>query len=188
MGCYPLSEKIGSGKLDRTAHAGLVIPRQIFGFSRQGCLLFRRNDRLDAERSDLKMLSDQFLAQTSGKKPINDSPAAKDQSIALAARLTALQDAMARNRLDNAEIAERLKETQAQMAQDNASVVEQLKALTQMVRDNASAAKKLEGSHEHMASAFAKDSDQSLRPQTPLPQPSATPAIPKRRNVMRNWF
>jgi hypothetical protein len=32
VGCYPLSEKIGSGKLDRTAHAGLVIPRQILGF------------------------------------------------------------------------------------------------------------------------------------------------------------
>jgi septal ring factor EnvC (AmiA/AmiB activator) len=146
------------------------------------------NDRLAAERSDLKMLSDQFLTQTSGKKAINNSPAAEDQIVALAARLTTLQNAVTRILRDNAEIAERLKETQAQMAQDNASVAEQLKALTQMARDNASAAEQLEGTHEHMAGVFAK-ADEGLRPQAPLPQPSGTPAIPKRRKiVMRNWF
>jgi hypothetical protein len=147
------------------------------------------NDRLADERRDLKMLSDQFLAQTSGKKTINDGLATEDQFTVLAARLSALQNAMTRILRDNAELAERLKETQAQMAQDNASVAEQLKALTPMARYNASAAKKLEQSREHMAGVFAKDSEESLGPQTPLPQPSATPAIPKRRqNVMRNWF
>ena len=44
------------------------------------------NNRLDAERRDLKTLSDQFLAQTGGKRAINDSPAAEE----LAPRLTAL--------------------------------------------------------------------------------------------------
>jgi hypothetical protein len=40
-----------------------------------------------------------------------------------------------------------------------------------------------------MAGVLAKDSEESLRPQTPLPQPNPTPAIPQRReNVMRNWF
>jgi hypothetical protein len=91
------------------------------------------NDRLAAERRDLKMPSDQVLAQTSGKKTINDSLAAEDQFTVLAARLSALQNAMTRILRDNAELAERLKVTQAQMAQDNASVAEQLKALTQMM-------------------------------------------------------
>ena len=140
------------------------------------------NDSLAAERRDLKTLSDQFLAQTRGKRAINDSPAAEE----LAPRLTALQNATTRILRDNAEIAERLKETQAQMAQDNASVAEQLKALTQMARDNA---EKRGGSREHVAGAFAKDSDESLRPQTPLTRQSTTSAIQKRRkNVMRNWF
>ena len=140
------------------------------------------NNRLDAERRDLKTLSDQFLAQSRGKRAINDSPAAEE----LAPRLTALQNATTRILRDNAEIAERLKETQAQMAQDNASVAEQLKALTQMARDNA---EKRGGSREHVAGAFAKDSDESLRPQTPLTRQSTTSAIQKRRkNVMRNWF
>jgi hypothetical protein len=115
---------------------------------------------------------------TSGTKTINDSDAAEDQ---LAARLSALQR-------ENAEFAERLKETQAHMAQDNASVAEQLKAPTH--RDNASgAAEKLQGSRENMAGALAQDSGEILRPQTPLPQPNPWPAIPKRRqDVMRNWF
>jgi len=139
-------------------------------------------NRLDAARRDLKTLPDQFLAQSRGKRAINDSPAAEE----LAPRLTALQNATTRILRDNAEIAERLKETQAQMAQDNASVAEQLKALTQMARDNA---EKRGGSREHVAGAFAKDSDESLRPQTPLPRQSTTSAIQKRRkNVMRNWF
>jgi hypothetical protein len=51
----------------------------------------------------------------------------------------ALQNAVTRILRDNAELAERLKETQAQMAQDNAAVVEQLKALTEAARGNASA-------------------------------------------------
>ena len=72
------------------------------------------------------------------------------------------------------------------MAQDNASVAEQLKALTQMARDHA---EKRGGSRDHVAGVFAKDSDESLRPETPLPRQSTTSAIPKRRkNVMRNWF
>ena len=55
--------------------------------------------------------------------------------------------------------------------------------------DNASAAEKLRESREHMAAALAQDSKESLRPQTHLPQPNPTPAIPKRRkDVMRNWF
>jgi hypothetical protein len=106
------------------------------------------NDKLAAERRDLKMLSDQFSAQTSGKKAINDGPAAEDQIVALAARLTALQNAMTRILRDNAELAERLKETQAQMAQDNASVAEQLKALMQVARGNASAAESWEKKRE----------------------------------------
>jgi hypothetical protein len=76
------------------------------------------NDRLAAERLDLKMLSDR-LAQTRGKKAINDSHAAEDQFIALEARLSALQSAMARILGDNTELAERLKAIQAQMALGN---------------------------------------------------------------------
>jgi len=73
-----------------------------------------------------------------------------------------------------------------QLAHDNASLVEQLKAPTQMARDNPSAAEKLE---ENRASVFAKDSEESRRPQTPFARPSPKPAIPKRRQiVMRNWF
>ena len=71
------------------------------------------NDSLAAERRDLKMLSDQFLA--------------------LAARQSTLQDDATRILRNNAELAERLKATETQMAQDNASVAEQLKALTQMM-------------------------------------------------------
>jgi len=112
---------------------------------------------------------------TSGTKTINDSDAAEDQ---LAAHLSALQR-------ENAELAERLKETRAQMAQDNASVAEQLKAPTH--RDNASPPPR--SLRRAMAGVLAKDSEGSLRPQTPLPQPNPTPAIPERRqNVMRNWF
>ena len=123
------------------------------------------NDRLEAERLDLKMLSDQFLAQTSGKKAINDTHAVEDKFIALEARLSALQNATARILRDNAELAERLKLIQAQMAQPPRSL------------------------RRAMASVLAKDSEESLRPQTPLPQPNPTPAIPKRRqDVMRNWF
>jgi hypothetical protein len=74
---------------------------------------------------------------------------------------------------------------EGQLAHDNASVAEQLKDLTH--RD--SAAEKLEENREHTASVFAKDSEESLRPETPFAQPSPTPAIPKRRRiVMRNWF
>jgi hypothetical protein len=51
--------------------------------------------------------------------------------LALEARLTKLQNVMTPILRDNAEIGQRLKETQAQMAQDNASVAEQLEALTQ---------------------------------------------------------
>ena len=76
------------------------------------------NDRLAAERLDLKMLSDR-LAQTRGTKAINDSHAAEDQFIALEARLSALQSAMARILGDNTELAERLKAIQAQMALGN---------------------------------------------------------------------
>jgi hypothetical protein len=138
------------------------------------------NDKLAAERRDLKMLSDQILTQTSGKKPINDSPAAEDQFAALAGRLTALQNAMTRILRDNAELAERLKETQAQMAQDNASVAEQLKALTPMARGNASAAAaKLEETPQRMADVSAKDTEESLRFRTP----GSTPAIAKRRKT-----
>jgi septal ring factor EnvC (AmiA/AmiB activator) len=148
------------------------------------------NDRLDAERRDL---SDQFSSQTSGKNAINDSLAAErddlkrltDQFKELAARLTALQDAMTRIPRDNAEIAERLKETQAQMAQDNGSVAEQLNALTQMVRDNASAAEQLEENHEQTTVALAKDTEESLRSPIPLPRPHPTAAVPKRRKHMR---
>jgi hypothetical protein len=123
------------------------------------------NDRLEAERLDLKMLSDQFLAQTSGKKAINDTHAVEDKFIALEARLSALQNATARILRDSAELAERLKLIQAQMAQPPRSL------------------------RRAMASVLAKDSEESLRPQTPLPQPNPTPAIPKRRqDVMRNWF
>jgi len=76
-----------------------------------------------------------------------------------------------------------------QLAHDNASVAEQLKALTQMARDNASAAEKLEENREHTASVFAKNSEESLRSQTPFARRSPKPAIPKRRQiVMRNWF
>jgi hypothetical protein len=122
------------------------------------------NDRLAAERLDLKMLSDEFLAQTSRKKAINDSHAAEDQFIALEARLSALQSAMARILGDNAELAERLKLIQARVAQPPRSL------------------------RRAMASFLAKDSEESLRPQTLL-QPNPTPAIPKpRQNVMRNWF
>jgi hypothetical protein len=74
-----------------------------------------------------------------------------------------------------------------QLAHDNASAAEQLKDLTH--RDNASAGEKLEENREHTTSVFAKDSEESLRPQTPFAQPSPKPAIPKRRQiVMRNWF
>ena len=73
------------------------------------------------------------------------------------------------------------------LVQDNASVAEQLEALTH--HDDAIAAEKLEGSHEHVAGVLAQGSEESLRPQTPLPQPPPTPSIPKRRqDVMRNWF
>ena len=66
------------------------------------------NDSLEAERRDLKMRSDQFLA--------------------LASRLSALQEDTTLILRNNAELAERLKATQTQMAQDNALVAEQLKA------------------------------------------------------------
>jgi septal ring factor EnvC (AmiA/AmiB activator) len=148
--------------------------------------------KYDADSNDRKGLRDIQAAQqqtTSGKKTVNDSLATEDQFSVLAARLSELQNAMTQILRDNAELAKRLKETQAQMAQYSASVAEQLKALTPIAHHNASAAEKLEQSREHMADVFAKDSEESLRPQTPLSQPSATPAIPKRRqNVMRNWF
>ena len=112
---------------------------------------------------------------TNGTKTINDSRAAEDQ---LAARLSAPQR-------ENAELAERLKETPPQMAQDNASVAEQLKAPTH--RDNAIAPPR--SLRRAMAGVLPKDSEESLRPQTPLPQPNPPPAIPKRKqDVMRNWF
>jgi hypothetical protein len=76
------------------------------------------NDRLAADRLDLKMLSDR-LAQTRGTKAINDSRTAEDQFVALEARLSALQSGMARILRDNAELSEQLKMTQAQMALGN---------------------------------------------------------------------
>ena len=121
------------------------------------------NDSLAAERRDLKILSDQFLA--------------------LAARQSTLQDDATRILRNNAELAERLKATETQMAQDNASVAEQLEALTQMARDNASAVEQLKESHEQMAGLLAKVSEESLRPQTPLPPPHPTPGMPKRKPV-----
>jgi hypothetical protein len=122
---------------------------------------------------------------TSGTNAINDSNATEDQFVALAARLSALESAMTRILRDNAELAERLKVSQAQMAQDNASVAEQLMALTH--RDNASAPPR--SLRRAMAGVVARDSEETLRPQSPLPQPNPTPAIPKRRqDVMRNWF
>jgi septal ring factor EnvC (AmiA/AmiB activator) len=66
------------------------------------------SDSLEAERRDLKMLSDQFLA--------------------LASRLSAVQENTTLILRNNAELAERLKTTQTQIAQDNALVAEQLKA------------------------------------------------------------
>jgi hypothetical protein len=45
-----------------------------------------------------------------------------EQFLTLEARLTKLQSVMTPILRDNAEIGQRLKETQAQMAQDNASV------------------------------------------------------------------
>jgi len=140
--------------------------------------------------------------------------AAESQFIVLSARLSTLHDAMTRILRDNAALVEQLKVTQTritQMAQDNAALAEQLRAtqtritqmaqdkavvteqlkvvLTQMALNNAGAAEKLEESHEHMARALAKDSEESLRPQAPLPRPIPAPAIPQRRQiVMRNWF
>ena len=119
--------------------------------------------------------------------------AAESQFIVLSARLSTLHDAMTRILRDNAALVEQLKATQTritQMAQDKAVVTEQLKVvLTQMALNNAGAAEKLEESHEHMARALAKDSEESLRPQAPLPRPIPAPAIPQRRQiVMRNWF
>src|SRR5271169_7118023 len=137
-------------------------------------------DNIDPEgRATLQFIRAGQQQTTSGIKAINDSLAAErgdlkrlsDQFIALAARLSTLQDAMTRIVRDNAELAERLKVTQAQMAQDNASVAEQLDALTQMARDNASAAEQLKESHEQMAGVRARVSEESLRPQTPLLQP-----------------
>ena len=104
-----------------------------------------------------------------------------DQFLPLAARLTTLQDDATRILRNNAELAERLKATETQMAQDNASVAEQLEALTQMARDNASAVEQLKESHEQMAGLLAKVSEESLRPQTPLPPSRPTP--PKRKPV-----
>ena len=52
------------------------------------------------------------------------------------------------------------------MAQDNASVAEQLKALTQMARDNASAVEQLKESHEQMAGLLAKVSEEPAAPDT----------------------
>jgi hypothetical protein len=83
------------------------------------------NDRPAAEK---------LLAQTRGTKAINVSLAAEDQFIALSARLSTLQDAMTRIQRD---LAEQLRATQTQMAQDNALVAEQLKALTQMMAGRA---------------------------------------------------
>jgi len=74
--------------------------------------------------------AEKFLAQTRGTKAINNSLAAEDQFIALSARLSTLQDAMTRILRD---LAEQLRATQTQMAQDNALVAEQLTALTQIV-------------------------------------------------------
>jgi septal ring factor EnvC (AmiA/AmiB activator) len=118
------------------------------------------NDSLAAERRDLKMLSDQLAV--------------------LATRLDTLQGGSPEILRNNAELAERLKATQAQMAEGNASVAEQLKALTQMVRDNGSAAEQLKASQEQIADAIAKVSEESVRPPIPLPM-SRPVAIPKRR-------
>ena len=113
-------------------------------------------------------VAEKFLAQTRGTKAINDGLAAEDQFIALSARLSTLQDAMTRILRGNAELAEQLRATQTQMAQNNALVAKQLKTLTQKARG---------------ADALAMDSEESLRLRPP------TPAIPERRqNVMRNWF
>jgi flagellar biosynthesis component FlhA len=135
------------------------------------------NDRPAAEK---------FLAQTRGTKAVKDSLAAEDLFMALSARLSALQDAVTRMQRDKAELAEQVRAIQKQMAQDNALVGEQLKALTQMA---VGPTEQLEESHENAAAVLAMGSEESLRPQTPLPQPRQTPAIPKRRQiVMRNWF
>ena len=135
------------------------------------------NDRAAAEKS---------LAQTRGTKAIKNSPAAEDLFLALSTRLSALRDAMTRIQRDNAELAEQLSAIRTQMAQDNALVAEQLKTLTQMARGPT---EPLEEGHGHMAGVLAMGSEESLRPQAPLPQSRQTPAIPKHRQiVMRNWF
>ena len=151
---------------------------------------------------------------TSRTEATNDGPAAESQFIVPSARLSTLQDAMTRILRDNAALVEQLKATQTritQMARDNAALAEQLSAtqtqitqmaqdkavvteqlkvvVTQMALNNASAAEKLEEGHEHIAGAFAKDSEESPRPQATLPRPIPAPAIPQRRQiVMRNWF
>jgi septal ring factor EnvC (AmiA/AmiB activator) len=121
------------------------------------------SDSLTAERDSLKMLSDQISALT--------------------ARLSALQYAATRILSENAELAEQLKVTQVQIAQDNALVAEQLKTLMQMARDNTSTVEQLKESHEQMVGIFAKVSEGSRRSHTPLPQPRSTTALPKQKPV-----
>ena len=126
------------------------------------------NDSLAVERAELKKLS--------------------DQSTALAARVSTLQDAMTRIQRDNAELTEQLKVMQTQMAQETASVTEQIAALTQLARDTANSAAQLNDSREQTGSILARVSDESLQSQAPLlqpplPQRRPTLAVPKRKPI-----
>lgn len=119
------------------------------------------NDGLAIQRRDLKVLFDQLSALT--------------------ARLSVLQEDTTLILRDSAALAERLKATQTQMAQDNALAAEQFKALTQMVRDNASATAQLRESHEQVDGALARGSEESLEFRPPLPKPRPTLAIARRK-------
>ncbi len=107
-------------------------------------------DGLANQRRDIKVLFDQFSALT--------------------ARLSVLQEDTTTILRNTAELAEQVRATQTQMAQDNAKAVEQLKAVAQQARDHASAIAQTKDGHEQV-DGVANGSEESPEFRPPLPRP-----------------
>jgi uncharacterized phage infection (PIP) family protein YhgE len=126
-------------------------------------------------RAALRYIGAAQQRTTSGIDAINDSLAAERSDLKiLSDRLVVLA-----SRID------RLQGSSPTTLPNVAEVTEQLKALTQMVRDNASAAEQLKAKQEQIANAVARVSEESVRPPVPLPL-SRPVAIPKRRPLTQS--
>ena len=121
-------------------------------------------DGLANQRRDIKVLFDQFSALT--------------------ARLSVLQEDTTTILRNTAELAEQVRATQTQMAQDNAKAVEQLKAVAQQARDHASAIAQTKDGHEQV-DGVANGSEESPEFRPPLPRPRPALAIAAKRKLVR---